>query len=639
MIKGVIFDMDGVMIDSERQSNYGWLSAAKEKGIEMPMWLIDSFKGAPARLSKQYFDDYFKGKLDYWETRKRRSDFVHELRKKEGIPVKKGLYELLEYIKLSGLKCAVATSTQRESAYRTLHIIGAWEYLDGVVFGDEVENGKPAPDIFLKAASHMNLEPSECIVIEDSINGIKAGYNAKMRVVHVPDTIMINDEIRALTSIICEDLSQIPAVIEEWNEGDDVDAGGETADAMEKIGTVKTVGANEAVDSVRDASVDEAVVGVEGAVDVVKTAGGAETIEEIAAAACKDKLGYSYGQKGKENCERYLGELENKANCERYLGGLENKANCERYLGGLENKANCERHLDRPAIKRIFVEYVASYNVQDDKIRLKIEHTYRVAALCEQIAKSLVKSAGLTSNDVDMAWFLGMFHDIGRFEQVRRFGTFYDAESIDHAAISADITFGGGADNKEEVDKAMGNRTIEDNGTEDSFGAFIADKVLAATNSSVDMRIAELAIRNHNVYRLPDNLTERERMFCNILRDADKIDILKVCVEEPAEAVYGVTGEELKNCSVSDEVMQAFDREETILKALRITPIDKLIGHISLVFELVYHESLLTAVMQGYLDRLLKFPTNDEKAQGQLEIIRQKMAEYLKRKEIRFIPT
>ncbi len=586
MIKGVIFDMDGVMIDSERQSNYGWLSAAKEKGIEMPMWLIDSFKGAPARLSKQYFDDYFKGKLDYWETRKRRSDFVHELRKKEGIPVKKGLYELLEYIKLSGLKCAVATSTQRESAYRTLHIIGAWEYLDGVVFGDEVENGKPAPDIFLKAASHMNLEPSECIVIEDSINGIKAGYNAKMRVVHVPDTIIISDEIRAITSIVCDDLSQIPAVIEEWNGGEDVDDGGETA-----------------------------------------------------AVACKDKLDYSYGQKGKANCERYLGGLENKANCERYLGGLENKANCERYLGGLENKANCERRLDRPAIKRIFVEYVAPYNVQDDKIRLKIEHTYRVAALCEQIAKSLVKSAGLTSHDVDMAWFLGMFHDIGRFEQVRRFGTFYDAESIDHAALSADITFGGGAENKKEVDKAMGNRTIEDNGTEDSFGAFIADKVLAATNSSVDMRIAELAIRNHNVYRLPDNFTERERMFCNILRDADKIDILKVCVEEPAEAVYGVTGEELKNCSVSDEVMQAFDREETILKSLRITPIDKLIGHISLVFELVYQESLLTAVMQGYLDRLLKFPTNDEKAQGQLEIIRQKMAEYLKRKGIHCTPT
>lgn len=562
MIKGVIFDMDGVMIDSERQSNYGWLSAAKEKNVEMPMWLIDSFKGAPAKLSKQYFDDYFKGKIDYWETRKRRSDFVHELRKKEGIPVKKGLYELLEYIRLSGLKCAVATSTQRESAYRTLHIIGAWEYLDGVVFGDEVENGKPAPDIFLKAASDMGLKPSECIVIEDSINGIKAGYNAKMRVVHVPDTIIINDEIRALTSKVCEDLGQIPEVIEEWNR-EEVVVGDRTGDDRAG-GDAKAGGSSQAAGSDTEAVVCEP-----------------ELTEDI-------------------------------------------------------SKVKEFQSLDRPAIKRIFVEYAAPYNVQDDKIRLKIEHTYRVAALCEQIAKSLVESEGLTKQDIDMAWFLGMFHDIGRFEQVRRFGTFYDAESIDHAALSADITFGAGADvrtksGSRQDSKVSGGVSEACEQNEYGAGAFVADKIFAATNGAVDMRIAELAIRNHNVYRLPDNLTERERMFCNILRDADKIDILMVCVVEPPEAVYGVTDDELKNCSVSDEVMEAFLQEKTVLKSIRKTPIDKLVGHISLVYELVYPESLLIAVMQGYLDRLLKFPTENEKAQGQFVIIRQKMAEYLKR--------
>lgn len=537
MIKGVIFDMDGVMIDSERQSNYGWKNAAKEKNVEMPMWLIDSFKGAPAKLSKQYFDDYFKGQLDYWETRRRRSDFVHELRKKEGIPVKKGLYELLEYIRLNGLKCAVATSTYRESAYKTLSIIGVKEYLDGIVFGDEVENGKPAPDIFLKAASQLNLKPHECIVIEDSINGIKAGYNAKMRVVHVPDTIIINDEIRALTSKVCEDLGQIPAVIEAWNMAE---AGGALA-------------------------------------------------------------------------------------------------------GGVSEAGLAARFINRPAIKRIFVEYAAPYNVQDDKIRLKIEHTYRVAAHCEQIAKSLLQSDGLTKRDIDMAWFLGMFHDIGRFEQVRRYGTFYDADSIDHAALSADIIFGTGAavnGNGMAVDNDAQNACrdkIKDSNMLNSCitGEFIADKVLAATNGAVDMRIAELAIRNHNVYRLPDNLTDRERMFCNILRDADKVDILMVCVTEPPEAVYGVTAEELKNCPVSDEVMEAFMQEKTVLKSIRKAPIDKLVGHISLVFELIYPESLLlAAVKQDYLDRLLKFPTENKKAQEQFMLIRQKMTEYLERNGI-----
>lgn len=148
MIRGVIFDMDGVMIDSERQSNEGWLWAAEQLGVEMPMWLIDSFKGAPNTLSCQFFDDYYHGKIDYWEARKLRTEHIYKIREKEGLPIKKGLFELLDYIRENGIKCAVATSTRRESAEKTLHTIGAWEYLDNVVYGDSVEHGKPEPDIF-----------------------------------------------------------------------------------------------------------------------------------------------------------------------------------------------------------------------------------------------------------------------------------------------------------------------------------------------------------------------------------------------------------------------------------------------------------------------------------------------------------
>lgn len=215
MVCGIIFDMDGVMIDSERQSNEGWLWAAKQQNVTMPMWLIDSFKGAPASLSCQFFDDYYKGKIDYWETRELRSEYVYRLREKEGIPVKKGLFTLLDYIRRKQLKCAVATSTRRESAENTLHTIGAWEYLDKVVYGDSVEHGKPEPDIFLMAARQIGAEPEECIVIEDSINGIKAGYAAGMKVVHVPDTIQIDDKIRALTYRVCEDLEKVIDVIDE----------------------------------------------------------------------------------------------------------------------------------------------------------------------------------------------------------------------------------------------------------------------------------------------------------------------------------------------------------------------------------------------------------------------------------------
>ena len=289
MIKGIIFDMDGVMIDTENQSNLGWLWAASQKNVEMPLWLIDSFKGAPAKLSQSFFDDYYHGEQDYWEMRTMRTDHVYKIREKEEVPVKPGLNMLLDYIKDNGLKCAVATSTQKSSAQKSLHRIGAWDYLSGVVYGDEVEHGKPEPDIFLRAAGFIGCEPSECVVIEDSINGIKAGYAAGMKVIHIPDTIEINDDIRRLTSVVCHSLSDVPDIIDTWNEG--------------KIADVE---------------------------------------------------------------------------------------------GYYENAKINRVYVDRVHVKKAFAEYTAAYNADDSKIKLKIDHTYRVAALCERIAKA----AGMCAYDV-----------------------------------------------------------------------------------------------------------------------------------------------------------------------------------------------------------------------------------------------
>lgn len=217
MVKGIIFDMDGVMIDTERQSNLGWQWAASQQNIELPTWLMDEFKGASPKDSAKKFNDFYQGKVDFWEVRKLRTEYVYKLREKEGVPVKKGLFDLLDYIKDNGLKCAVATSTRRESAYKNLTEIGAYDYLDGIAYGDEIEHSKPAPDIFLKAANIIGVKSKDCIVIEDSINGIKAGFAAGMKVVHVPDTIIINDDIKKLCYSIKADLSQVIDVIREEN--------------------------------------------------------------------------------------------------------------------------------------------------------------------------------------------------------------------------------------------------------------------------------------------------------------------------------------------------------------------------------------------------------------------------------------
>lgn len=549
MVSGIIFDMDGVLIDSERQSNEGWLWAAGQLGVDMPMWLIDSFKGAPAELCCKFFDDYYKGVIDYWEAKELRTQHVYKIRETEGIPVKKGVKDIFEYIRNNGLKCAVATSTRRESAEKTLHEIGVWDYLDAVVYGDEVEHGKPEPDIFLRAAKAIGVNPSEAVVVEDSINGIKAGYAADMRVVHIPDTIAIDDDIRKLTYMVCVDLNGLIDVVE---------------------------------------SINKPVI-------------------------------------------------------------------------------------NRKNVINAFAEYVRNYDPSDEKIKLKIDHTYRVAGLCQRIAESL----GLSEPDVDIAWLLGMLHDIGRFEQIRRFGTFNDAQSVDHAEFVADLLFKEGLIRKfaegyyeecelvrsgnEEAGQAysrqkdcqkgklnsrQGNCLLAQSDNQSDYcqeerkikeflvnndATTVDDKRIIKNNEhhNKDTGLLEMAIRQHNKYRVKEDLTERQRMFCDILRDADKVDIFKVNADIPMEIIYDVTTEELKNGIITKEVLESFYKKETVLKSVRRSAVDHIVGHISLLFELVYKESYRQAREQGYVYKLLDFKSDVPEVNAEFDDMRKYVDEFL----------
>jgi len=495
MVSGIIFDMDGVLIDSERQSNEGWLWAAGQLGVDMPMWLIDSFKGAPAELCCKFFDDYYKGVIDYWEAKELRTQHVYKIRETEGIPVKKGVKDIFEYIRNNGLKCAVATSTRRESAEKTLHEIGVWDYLDAVVYGDEVERGKPEPDIFLRAAKAIGVNPSEAVVVEDSINGIKAGYAAGMRVVHIPDTIAIDDDIRKLTYMVCADLNGLIDVVE---------------------------------------SINKPVI-------------------------------------------------------------------------------------NRKNVINAFAEYVRNYDPSDEKIKLKIDHTYRVAGLCQRIAESL----GLSEPDVDIAWLLGMLHDIGRFEQIRRFGTFNDAQSVDHAEFGADLLF------KEGLIRKFAEGYYEECELAEPENQEDEQIIKNNEHHNKDTGLLEMEIRQHNKYRVKEDLTERQRMFCDILRDADKVDIFKVNADIPMEIIYDVTTEELKNGIITKEVLESFYKKETVLKSVRRSAVDHIVGHISLLFELVYKESYRQAKEQGYVYKLLDFKSDVPEVNAEFDDMRKYVDEFL----------
>lgn len=250
--------------------------------------------------------------------------------------------------------------------------------------------------------------------------------------------------------------------------------------------------------------------------------------------------------------------------------------------------------IDRDKAEQVFADYVENYNSKDEKVRLKIEHTYRVAALCERIAKS----EGCSEYETDLAWLTGLLHDVGRFEQLRNFGTFQDALSIDHAAYGADILFKEG-------------------------------KVRDYIKDSGEDTLIENVVRYHSAYRLPESFDERTRKFSNILRDADKIDILKVNVDFALEDIYNVTTQDLRNAEVTKEVMESLKEKHATLRSLKKTSVDHVVGHISLVFELVYPESRRIVKEQGYLEKLLSFQSWNEKTREQFREIRTLMGEYL----------
>lgn len=232
--------------------------------------------------------------------------------------------------------------------------------------------------------------------------------------------------------------------------------------------------------------------------------------------------------------------------------------------------------IDRARAQSAFADYAAHYNTADPKVKLKIDHTYRVAALCDCIAKSLA----LPPEDADLAWLSGMLHDVGRFEQLRRYNTFIDAQSISHAALSASVLFDEGH-----------IRDYIDDAAEDA--------------------LLRTAVAWHSAFRLPEELDDRTRMFCQILRDADKIDILRVNVETPMEEIYNVSTEALRQSPVTPAVLDAFYEHHCILHSLKKWPADNAVSHASLVFELCYPESLRIVDEQGWLWQLLDFKTEN----------------------------
>ncbi len=217
MIKAVLFDMDGTLLDSERVALKAWEYVIDKYNLDMDLTLPIESIGLNYNSMVKLFHDRCGKDFPFEKYWKCAKQFFAEYESTNGIDVKAGFFELSDYLKSVGIKMYVATSTYHDSAIRNLTRAGIWEHFDGAVGGDEITNGKPDPEIFLKAAELSGCEKEECIVVEDSENGVKSAVNAGIKCVFIKDIKDIDPHLKKRAFCECADLSGIIEVIKRLN--------------------------------------------------------------------------------------------------------------------------------------------------------------------------------------------------------------------------------------------------------------------------------------------------------------------------------------------------------------------------------------------------------------------------------------
>ncbi len=219
MLKAALLDVDGTLFDTERLYTEGWRYAAKVTGYPLTDQMICAFHGRGAKANKLTFLDWFGQDADYDGARAIRQTYFYDQIEQHGLPLKPGLFEFLNFLKDHGVGICLATGTARSEAQPRWEMGGLAPYIDGAVCGDEVLHSKPEPDIFLKAVQLVGQRPEDCLVVEDSRNGLLAGRKAGCSVYMVPDLDPVTDELKTVCDRIVPDLfSAIEAIREDFPE-------------------------------------------------------------------------------------------------------------------------------------------------------------------------------------------------------------------------------------------------------------------------------------------------------------------------------------------------------------------------------------------------------------------------------------
>ena len=205
----VVFDMDGVLFDSETLCRDSWIAIAEESGLPGMKEIFPKCIGLNANDSRQIVMEAYGPDFDYEGFRKRASVWFWDNIEKNGLAVKPGVRELLQWLKENGWIIGLASSTRRSSVEKCLEKAGITEYFQEIITGDMVEHSKPLPDIYLLACDRLGKRPEECYAIEDSPNGIRSAHAAGMHPLMVPDMIAPDEEMRLLSERIFESLHEV----------------------------------------------------------------------------------------------------------------------------------------------------------------------------------------------------------------------------------------------------------------------------------------------------------------------------------------------------------------------------------------------------------------------------------------------
>lgn len=215
-MKVALFDMDGLLLDTEPITIQAKVEEGKKIGLPIQEEMVKHTIGMSQKHVDAYFTSLFGERYQHEYFKKKRQEYLFAYMEKHGLPIKKGALALLTFFKKEGVPMAIVTSSSREIVEQYQKYGSLFSFFDKVITGDEVKEGKPHPDVYLHAAKVMHVKAGDCIVFEDSKNGVLSASRAGMTVVMVPDLIEPDDEVLSFYPNIKTDLQSAIPFVKEW---------------------------------------------------------------------------------------------------------------------------------------------------------------------------------------------------------------------------------------------------------------------------------------------------------------------------------------------------------------------------------------------------------------------------------------